>query len=173
MRTLTKDDALAALAEGRATLAARFGGCVMCALAARALTPGLFVRESEHAVCVLDAYAARPRHLLVVAKRHLTTLREVPWEVHADLSRLAWEGARVLEARGAKRVYIAQLGSPVDLPTSYAHAHVHVVPVDEVDERARPAVVFSWSSGVVVYEPGEGERLAAELGAALEAEAER
>ena len=55
----------------------------------------------------------------------------------------------------------------MDLPTSYAHAHVHVVPVDEVDERARPAAVFSWSSGVVVYEPGEGEALAAELGRGL------
>ena len=55
----------------------------------------------------------------------------------------------------------------MDLPTSYAHAHVHVVPVDEVDERARPAAVFSWSSGVVVYEPDEGEALAAELGRGL------
>jgi diadenosine tetraphosphate (Ap4A) HIT family hydrolase len=135
----------------------------MCALAEGALSPKLLVHETAHAVCVLDAFAARPGHLLVVARRHLCTLREVPWEVHEDMSRLAWRAARALEARGARRVYVAQLGSPIDLPTSYAHAHTHVVPVDEVDERARPAAVFSWSSGVVVYDPGEGEGIARDL----------
>ncbi|MBK8212842.1 MAG: HIT family protein [Myxococcales bacterium] len=171
MRTLSKDEALAALEESRNNVPARYAGCVMCALAEGALSPRLVVHETPHTVCVLDAFAARPGHLLVVARRHLRTLRDVPWEVHADMSRVAWRAARALEGRGAKRVYVAQLGSPVDLPTSYAHAHTHVVPVDEVDERARPAAVFSWSSGVVVYDPGEGEELAHTLALALATEA--
>ncbi|WP_169928170.1 HIT family protein [Labilithrix luteola] len=132
------------------------------------MKPNLFIRETEHAVCVLNAFGSMPSDMLVVAKRHLPTLAEVPWEVHEDMSRLAWEAGRVLERRGAKRVYLAQLGSPADIPTSYAHAHVHVIPVTTTDESARPAVVLSWSSGVIAYDPGEGEALAASLAASFQ-----
>jgi len=64
-------------------------------------------------------------------------------------------------------VYLAQLGSPEDLPTTYAHAHVHVIPLVDTGESARPAAVFSWTSGVPVYDPGEAETLAAALAAAF------
>jgi hypothetical protein len=40
------------------------------------------------------------------------------------------------------------------------------VPVFESDERARPAHVFSWSSGVLVYDDEEARALAARLRAA-------
>ena len=55
------------------------------------------------------------------------------------------------------------LGSPAPVPMSYAHLHVHVVPVTAADERSRPARVFSWSEGVVVYDDIEAVQLAAEL----------
>lgn len=111
------------------------------------------VRASRHAVCVLDRYGARPRHLLVLSKVHLESLSATSWEVHQDMARMAWEAGCVLEKTGhAKKVYLAQLGVVVDRLTSFAHAHVHVVPLDEIDERARPAVVFSWTSGVFVYD---------------------
>ena len=169
MRTLAKDEALQALTRARDSARARGQSCLMCALTARGTSPchPVPVRGYEHVEVFLDAFAARPGHLLLVTKGHYATFSEVPWPVYDELSRLSYAAGKLFEARGAKRVFVAQLGSPLDLPTTYAHAHVHVVPVDETDERARPAAVFSWSSGVLVYEEGEAEALALELGRGL------
>jgi hypothetical protein len=43
---------------------------------------------------------------------------------------------------------------------------VHVLPLYETGEGARPAHVFSWSAGVLVYEDEEARDLAARLRAA-------
>jgi len=51
----------------------------------------------------------------------------------------------------------------VELPQTYSHYHVHVIPVYETDERARPARVLSWSEGVVVYDDGEADGICREL----------
>ena len=42
---------------------------------------------------------------------------------------------------------------------TYSHYHVHVIPVYETDERARPARVLSWSEGVVMYDDDEALQL--------------
>jgi hypothetical protein len=60
-------------------------------------------------------------------------------------------------------VYTAALGSSSELPMTYAHFHLHVVPVLDEGESARPAQVFSWSSGVVSYTETEAKELVSEL----------
>ncbi|MNC96194.1 hypothetical protein D3C83_134980 [compost metagenome] len=67
-----------------------------------------------------------------------------------------------------KRVYVAALGASTPLSTSYPHYHLHVVPIDTDGEDARPARVFSWSSGIVEYEPTEAPKLIARLQEAWE-----
>ena len=65
------------------------------------------------------------------------------------------------------RVYVASLGAVQALPMSFPHHHTHVVPIYETGERARPANVFSWSSGVVRYAQAEARELRASLRSAL------
>jgi hypothetical protein len=63
----------------------------------------------------------------------------------------------------AARVFTATLGAAVELAQTYSHYHVHVIPVYETDERARPARVLSWSEGVVVYDDAEAARICRDL----------
>lgn len=162
MVRLDKDDALERLEIEREASAA-FGGCVMCRLASH-LHAEAWIAESAHGVVVLDGYGATTGHLLVIAKQHVERMNELCWEVYSDLQRLVWLSTRLLEAElRPQRVYVATLGASQQLPMSFPHHHTHVVPVYESDERARPAHVFSWSSGVVCYEEEQARQLSARL----------
>jgi diadenosine tetraphosphate (Ap4A) HIT family hydrolase len=46
---------------------------------------------------------------------------------------------------------------------TYSHYHMHVIPVYETDERARPARVLSWSEGVVMYDDAEAREVSGSL----------
>jgi len=137
--------------------------CLMCHLAGGHADGGV-IAESEHGVVVLDGFGATEGHLLVVARRHVERASELDWSVFSDLQRLVWEATRTVEAvLQPNRVYTAALGASAKIPTSCPHFHVHVVPVYAADERARPAHVFSWSSGVVRYDRDEAARMVERL----------
>lgn len=166
MRIAEKPEALALLAQHTTQLLGAAGGCIMCALAS-GRDPALLVHQNAHGAVLLDRFGSRRGHLLVVAKRHLESVSEFEWEEYAELQRLGFDACRVLEsALQPKRVYVAVLGAATALATSYPHYHVHLVPIVEDDARARPAQVFSWSAGVVIYEAQEAAALVAELGSA-------
>ena len=155
MEVVSKELALARLAEHRQSLLEGGKGCVMCALSngKANLTP---VRDSEHAVVLLDRFACRYGHLMIIPRQHFEHLSQLPWEVFADVQKLTFEAARAIDACfEPARVFTATLGAAVELPMTYSHYHMHVIPVYETDERARPARVLSWSEGVVVYDDAE------------------
>lgn len=156
------------LAENRKALLGGEEGCVMCALVSRAPSTPELLRESEHGVVLLDRFGAREGHLLVVSRAHVEDTLGLGWDVYQDLQRLAYEGAQVVTRLLAPaRVFIAVLGASEALPMSFPHFHIHVLPVYDTDERSRPAHVFSWSAGVLVYEDEEAAALAARLRAAF------
>ncbi len=162
MVRLDKDEALEHL-ERECAHSEAFGGCVMCRLA-HVASAHEWIAEGEHGVVVLDGYGATRGHLLVIAKAHVERTSTLEWPVYSELQRLVWDSNRALErALRPARVYVATLGSSRQLPMSFPHHHTHVVPIYETDERARPANVFSWSSGVVRYAEAEARRLRAEL----------
>jgi diadenosine tetraphosphate (Ap4A) HIT family hydrolase len=173
MTRLNKDDALERL-QLEAELSAPFGGCVMCRLASATNAHG-HIHESAHGVVVLDGYGATRGHLLVIAKNHVERAASLDWSVYSDLQRLVWEATCVLERElTPERVYVAVLGASRSLPMSFPHFHVHVVPIYEQGEAARPARVFSWSSGVLCYDSDDARRLSARLSAGwLESETTR
>jgi len=163
MRLLDKDQALLALQAEAAGLPAA-GGCLPCALLASQRLHSDCLAQSGHGVVLVNRFACRERHLLVLARRHVEHIHQLSGEEHADLQRLAFQAAVALEARfHPVRIYTAVLGSSAPLPMSYPHLHVHVVPVMESDERARPARVFTWSEGVWVYDEADARALAGEL----------
>jgi histidine triad (HIT) family protein len=166
-RTIQKPEALELLAENRRELLPNGEGCVMCALVRRARQSYELLSESEHGVALLDRFGSREGHVIVVARRHVEDTAELSWDVYSDLQRLAYEASAVLRTTlNPSRVFIAILGASSDLPMSFPHFHIHALPVYETDERARPAFVFSWSAGVLVYTDDEARQLARRLRAA-------
>jgi len=159
VKVVDKETALAHLRAHKHQLLAGRGGCVMCALS-NGGAGAMLVAESEHGAVVLDRFACRYGHLLVVGKRHVERASELSWEVYSDLQRLTYDATCVIDVCfKPARVFTATLGAAVELPQTYSHYHVHVIPVYETDERARPARVLSWSEGVVIYEDVEAERI--------------
>jgi diadenosine tetraphosphate (Ap4A) HIT family hydrolase len=166
-RTVQKPEALELLAENRRKLLGDAGGCVMCALVARARDSAELLAESEHGVVVLDRFGSRPGHAIVNARRHVEKATELGWPVYSELQRLAYETCTALErALEPVRTFVAVLGASEELPMSFPHFHVHVLPLYENGPETRPAHVFSWSIGVLVYEDDEARELAAKLRAA-------
>jgi diadenosine tetraphosphate (Ap4A) HIT family hydrolase len=114
------------------------------------------------AVAVLDRFASRRGHVLVVLRRHEES--QLDWEEYVGVQRLAWEASHALgRVLGPRRVYVAALGSKEQRTTSFPHHHVHVVPLADGGEPDRPARVFTWEHGVYLYEPGEAAVLAEAL----------
>jgi histidine triad (HIT) family protein len=167
-RIVEKPEALVLLADNRRALLGADDGCVMCALVRRAHeTPAELLAESEHGVVVLDRFGSRIGHSLVISRRHIEETTALGWPIYADLQRLAYEASAVLERTLAPvRTFLAVLGASAQVPMSFPPFHIHVLPVYESGDGARPAHVFSWSAGVLVYEDDEARELAARLRAA-------
>jgi diadenosine tetraphosphate (Ap4A) HIT family hydrolase len=135
----------------------------MCALA-NGSARSMLIAESTHGAVLLDRFGCKYGHLMVIAKQHVERASALDWTVYADLQRLVFDATCVIDAcLKPARVFTATLGAAVELPQTYSHYHVHVIPVYETDERARPARVLSWSEGVVVYDDAEAEGICAEL----------
>jgi diadenosine tetraphosphate (Ap4A) HIT family hydrolase len=163
VEVVSKATALERLAAHREVILNDGTSCVMCALA-RGRSALAFIAQNEHAVVLLDRFACRAGHLMVIPRPHVERLSELPWQVYVDVQRLVYQAHHALEASFAPaRIFTATLGAAVELPMTYAHLHVHVIPVVETDERARPARVLSWTEGVVVYDDEEARALTRRL----------
>ena len=142
-------------------LPARFRGCVMCALVAGHPSDREVLAERPGAIAVLGRLVVRRGHVLVVLRRHVESIGAMPWSEYADVQRLAWEAACTLE-RGLRprRVFVAALGSATQLPMSFPHHHVHVLPLFDGGEADRPSEVLTWRHGVSLYDGDEARELA-------------
>jgi diadenosine tetraphosphate (Ap4A) HIT family hydrolase len=167
MKRLAKPEVLARLEQEHRP------GCRMCALVAEAKA----IATTEHAVAILDGYASRPGHVLVVLRRHAEDIAALAWDEYAGVQRVVWEMSRAIDAAFApKRIYVAALGSPGEkiaakqpLMTSFPHVHFHLVPLADGGEADRPAEVFTWANGIYVFDDDAEERaLLATLRAAHE-----
>jgi diadenosine tetraphosphate (Ap4A) HIT family hydrolase len=163
MRELSKEQALVELELHKRELLRQPDECVMCALAEQR-DAALVLKDDPCGSVVLDRFGNRAGHLLVISKRHTEHVTQLSWHEYSALQRLAYEASQALErVLAPRRVYIAALGSSEALPMTFSHFHLHVVPVLEDDERPRPAQVFSWSEGVVTYEPEQAQELVSGL----------
>jgi len=128
----------------------------MCAMAERAQGSPDRIAESRHGVVLLDRFGRGEGHMLVMARHHYEHASELDWEEYSDLQRLAHEACIALrQAKSPVRTYVAVLGAPTQMPMSFPHFHIHVLPVYHADERARPAHVFSWGTNALSYEDDE------------------
>jgi histidine triad (HIT) family protein len=166
LRRISKTEALVHVAAEAAEIEERFAGCAMCAVVAERPCHRLLA-SSAAAVALLDRFAARPGHVVVVLRRHVESLAVLPWDEYAAVQRLAWEAAQALTAVLApRRIYVAALGSASRIAISFPHHHVHVVPLTDGGEEDKPADVLTWRHGIFVYEAGEMDAWADRLRAA-------
>lgn len=157
MRRISRDDAIALIDDD----ATRTTDCVMCGTARGDRPSWHRVGESTHAVAVLDRLATSRGHCIVIAKRHVERVGAFSPEEWLDLQRLVLGvTARIESALEPTRVYVASLGSPTALRTTFPHVHVHLVPIYGNEDRWRPARVFTWQEGVWVYDDSEADALA-------------
>jgi len=164
LRRIPKTEALSVVAAAAGAVEAAHGGCAMCAAVARGERAAGVLAWSGAAIAMLDRFAARPGHVVVVLRRHAATLTELSLEEYIGVQRLAWEVAQALDRALAPRwIYIAALGAAERIVTSFLHHHVHVVPLADGGPSDRPAEVLTWSHGVYVFEDGEEEREAARI----------
>lgn len=159
---VSKDVALVALHAYREGLGNEPGSCTLCAVCERDAAD--VILETPWAQVRLDRFGCTDAHLMVVPLEHVEHGTDLSWEQYAHLQWLAHQASAVLQAEFApRRVFVASLGASKPLAQSFPHFHVHVIPVYHDDERARPAHVLSWSSGVTIY----GDEYARELVARL------
>jgi len=99
--------------------------CLFCAIAARRL-PAEIVLDEPDVVAFLDAAPLFPGHVLVIPRRHLVTLEDLP----TGLLTIVFEAAQrlsvaVRDATGAQGSFVAMNNV---VSQSVPHQHVHVVP---------------------------------------------
>lgn len=133
--------------------------CLFCDIASGAM-PSAIVHRGPDAVAFLDARPLFKGHVLVVPRRHVVTLTDLPAELIVPVVGLAQRvAAAMLDALDAQGSFVAMNNT---VSQSVPHLHVHVVPRSKGDGLRG----FFWPR----HRYAEGEmdvyaaRLAAELG---------
>ena len=153
MRVVEKAEALSLLEANRRELGLEASSCIVCGLLNLPARDASLLGQTEHGVVLLVRFAVRRGHLMVCSKRCLTHPAELGLSAFLDLQALLW-GASVALERALKptRTFLASLGATVQLPMTAPHFHFHALPLFETGEETRPANVFSWSKGLVLYD---------------------
>ena len=99
--------------------------CLFCAIVAGE-HPATIVLDEEHFVAFLDIRPVFKGHTLLVPRRHVDTLLELPAELRDPLLEAAQRiSAAVVEGLGAQGSFVAMNNV---VSQSVPHLHVHVVP---------------------------------------------
>ncbi len=99
--------------------------CVFCAVVA-GTSPAVVVAATPDVVAFLDVHPLFEGHVLVVPRRHVETLEELPDELLVPLySTVRAVAAAVREGLGAGGAFVATNNR---VSQSVPHLHVHVIP---------------------------------------------
>jgi histidine triad (HIT) family protein len=108
-----------------AARAAKAGACPFCAIV-RGESTAQVVLETEHTVAFLDVRPVFKGHTLLVPRRHVVTLPDLPADLLAPyLTATQRLASAMVEALGAQGSFVA-VNNVVS--QSVAHLHTHVVP---------------------------------------------
>lgn len=101
------------------------GPCLFCAIGAKD-TAGHLVLDEPELCAFLDTRPVFKGHTLLVPRRHVGTLLDLPAELHAPFLQAAQRLAGAMEAAlGAGGSFVAMNNK---VSQSVAHLHLHVVP---------------------------------------------
>lgn len=101
--------------------------CIFCRIIERRAA-GKILYEEEGVVAIADAHPQAPVHILVLPRKHLTSLKEATPEDEPLLGRLLAVAARVARERGLEAGgYRAVINTGPGAGQSVFHLHVHVL----------------------------------------------
>jgi len=96
--------------------------CIFCTLDREILA------ESTHSLAFADAFPVSPGHTLVVPRRHVVTIFDLPEDEYADCFLLAHKVQALLAARHAPDGFNIGANCGEAGGQSVWHAHIHVIP---------------------------------------------
>jgi diadenosine tetraphosphate (Ap4A) HIT family hydrolase len=157
MKLISRAEAMRRVAAERAASTAE---CLICGLLSGSIGQRRELVRRRRSTLLMTEYPVRWGHLMVALNEHVTSFSELDPAAFAEATDLAREAAALLEQlfRPA-RCYVASLGASIDRQITAAHLHLHVVPVENPDDR--PCRVFTWQGGIVSAEPPEWDALEA------------
>jgi histidine triad (HIT) family protein len=99
--------------------------CPFCVINAKGLPRHALLEDGECFV-ILDRESLAPGHCMVIARRHVPTVYELPESEYRHVFDVArWLAPRLALAAGTKAVGYVAFG------TGLSHAHLHLVPMDD------------------------------------------
>lgn len=101
--------------------------CLFCKIAAKEI-PAEIVYEDDDAIGFLDIHPIAPGHTLVVPKRHVATLRELPEELVGPVFRAVSRIARMLVKAFAPDGISYGINEGAVTGQTIEHLHVHLAP---------------------------------------------
>lgn len=101
--------------------------CLFCRIIAREI-PSSIVFEDDHVVAIKDINPQAPLHLLVLPKRHISTLNELTAGDDALVGELVRRAAAMAAEHGyADRGFRAVLNTNREAGQSVFHIHLHLL----------------------------------------------
>lgn len=102
-------------------------GCIFCQIAARE-KPATIYYEDAHCVALQDVHPRTPVHLLVIPRKHITSLNDVTPEDEPLLGHLLAVAARVAREKGIDASgYRTVINTNAEGGQTVFHLHLHVM----------------------------------------------
>lgn len=98
-------------------------GCPFCALDQRE-----FLLASDHAIAIADAFPIARGHALIIPRRHVFSIFELPEEEYADVWRLVRRVRETLSSWWNIDGFTVGVNDGEAAGQTVLHAHVHVIP---------------------------------------------
>ena len=100
--------------------------CIFCRIAAKEVSAGI-VHEDENVLAFRDLSPQAPTHVLVIPKRHVTSLSEMADADASLLGALMLAAKHVAQAAGLASGYRVVTNTGRDGGQSVGHFHLHVL----------------------------------------------
>jgi histidine triad (HIT) family protein len=100
--------------------------CIFCKMAAGQITPAV-VYEDDQVLAFRDIHPRAPVHVLVIPKRHIATLDDLPADDPALAAALFRAVQRVAELEGLSKGYRTVINCRGDGGQEVYHLHLHVL----------------------------------------------
>jgi histidine triad (HIT) family protein len=123
------------------------------------------VFEDREVLAIMDMFPATPGHVLVLPKKHIETLFEMPADLGARIMTTAILVAKVIKKKlfpvGLNLIQSNEAAAGQTVP----HFHLHIVPRYEGDP-----VMLQFGHGITPERVGELERIASQVKSGLRLE---
>ena len=102
--------------------------CIFCKIVGREI-PAHIVKEDKNILVFLDVNPVNPGHLLIIPKKHIESVFDLPDEQYKNI----FETAKALSTPLQNAMQSSKIGIAVE-GFGVPHAHVHLVPLHNPNE---------------------------------------